>query len=87
MTILPKYRGRGYMSAIHKNGILESECYPGQKVSIDLTELISMSDFLKRDHLLRMIGLRAKNLSEVYSCLKCFHQVDCTEEEFIRTYS
>lgn len=27
VTTLPKYRGRGYMSAIHKNGIMESECY------------------------------------------------------------
>ena len=87
VTTLPRYRGRGYMSAIHKNGILKSECYPGQKVSIEPRELRSMNDFLKRDHMLRMIGLRAKNLPEVYSWLKCFHQVDCTEEEFINAYS
>ena len=87
VTILPKYRGRGYMSEIHKNGILESECYPEQQVSIEPRELRSMNDFLKRDHMLRMIGLRAKNLSEVYSRLKYLHQIDCTEEEFISAYS
>ena len=87
VTTLPHYRGRGYMSAIHRNGILESECYPGQKVSIEPGELRSMDDFLIRDHMLRMIGLRAKNLPEVYSWLNCFHLVDCSEVEFLRRYS
>lgn len=87
VTTLPRYRNRGYMSAIHKNGILEAECYPRQRVSIEPSELRSMDDFLKRDHMLRMIGLRAKNLPEVYSWLNCFHQVDCSKEDFINTYS
>lgn len=87
VTILPQSRGRGYMSAIHRNGVLESECYPGQKVSIEPGELRSMDDFLKRDHMLRMIGLRAKNLPKVYSWLRCLHQIDCSEEEFLRMYS
>ena len=87
VTTLPKYRNQGYMSAIHKNGILESECYPEQRVSIELSELRSMNDFLKRDHMLRMIGLRAKNLSDVYSWLKYIHQVDCSEEAFVCKYS
>lgn len=75
------------MSAIHKNGILEAECYPRQRVSIEPSELRSMDDFLKRDHMLRMIGLRAKNLHEVYSWLYGFQKVDCSEEDFINTYS
>lgn len=87
VTILPRYRGQGYMSAIHKNGILAEECYPGQKVSIEPSELRSMEDFLKRDHMLRMIGLSAKNLPEVYKWLKMFRQVDCSEEDFVCRFS
>ena len=75
------------MSAIHKNGILAEECYPRQKVSIEPSELRSMEDFLKRDHMLRIIGLSAKNLPEVYKWLRMFRQVDCSEEEFIRRFS
>ena len=87
VTILPRYRNQGYMSAIHKNGILASECYPGQQVSIVTDELRSMDDFLRRNHMLRMAGLKAKNLTEVYKWLSFFHQVDCSEEEFIHRYS
>lgn len=87
VTILPKYRGRGYMSAIHRNGILESECYPEQKVSIEVGELRSLDDFLVRDHMLRMAGLRAKNLPEIYGWLKMLRQVECSEEEFVKRYS
>ena len=87
VTTLPKYRGRGYMSAIHKNGIMESECYPDQKVSIIVDELRSLDDFLVRDHMLRMAGLRANNLPKVYEWLKYFRQVECSEEEFVRMYS
>ena len=87
VTTLPKYRGRGYMSAIHKNGIMKSECYPDQKVSIVVDELRSLDDFLVRDHMLRMAGLRANNLPKVYEWLKYFRQVECSEEEFVRMYS
>lgn len=86
-TVLPRFRGRGYMSAIHKNGIMKSECYPEQRVSIVPEELECMNDFLLRDHLLRLIGLRAKNLGEVYKHLSFFGWVDCSEEDFIRAYS
>lgn len=44
-------------------------------------------DFLVRDHMLRMTGFRATNLPEVYGWLKCFRQIDCSEEEFVRKYS
>lgn len=86
-TILPKYRGLGYMSAIHKNGVLTDELYPGQKVSIATDELNCMDDFLMRDHLLQMIGLNAKNLSEVYRWLNMIGKVNCSEKEFISRYS
>ena len=87
VTTLPKFRRQGYMSKIHRNGILASECYPNQKVSVAERELRSMDDFLVRDHMLRMAGLRAKNLPDVYKWLKMFRQVDCTEDEFLAEFS
>ncbi len=63
--VLPRYRNKGYMSAIHKNGILAAECYPDQKVSITECELCSMDDFILRDHMLKMAELKAMNLSKV----------------------
>lgn len=88
VTVFPRQRGKGYMSAIHKNGILKSECYPGQQVSIAVDELRSMNDFLLRDHMLKMAGLRAKNLPEVYRHLSFFHMVDeYDEERFLQDFS
>ena len=87
VSTLPRYRGHGYMSKIFKNGILAEKCYPGQKASIVLSELRCMEDFLKRHHLLSMIGVRAKNLQEVYKRLSMLEQVNCDEEEFIRIFS
>ncbi len=87
VTVLPRYRSRGYMSAIHKNGILAAECYPDQQVSIAERELRSMEDFLLRDHMLKMAGLKVKNLPKVYSWLRMLKQVECSEEEFIQEFS
>ena len=87
VTTLPKYRGQGFMSAIHKNGILATECYPDQKVSIVTSELHSLDDFMMRQRMLEMAGLRAKNLPEVYSWLRMFGFVNCSEEDFIHRFS
>lgn len=88
VTTLPKYWSHGYMSAIHKNGILAEECYPNQKVSIVCKELESIEDFLLRNHMLKMAGLRAKNLLEVYERLNFINQVDGYDEEsFLREFS
>lgn len=88
VTVLPRYRGRGYMSAIHKNGVLASECYPRQQVSIVCMELQSIDDFLLRNHMLKMAGLRANNLVEVYKWLDMLRQVDNYDEKsFVREFS
>lgn len=88
VTTLPKYRGCGYMSAIHKNGILASECYPKQQVSIVCRELRTIDDFLLRNHMLTMAGLRANNLIEIYKRLNFYGQVDDYDEEsFVKEFS
>lgn len=87
VTTLPRHRGCGYMSAIHKNVILASECYDNQQVSIVATELKCMDDFLIRHHMLKMAGLIANNLPEVYGWLRTIHAVDCDEETFIKEFS
>lgn len=75
------------MSDIRRNGILAEECYQGKQVSIEERELRSMNDFLVRDHMLKMAGLRAKNLPDVYKWLKMLRQVDYSEEEFLERFS
>lgn len=49
------------MSTISKNGILRSECYEGQQVSIDVRELDNMNDFL-RYRLVETAVLRVKEI-------------------------
>ena len=66
VTTFPEYRDKGYMSAVHKNGILKSELYPNQEVSIETSVLRTLSDFQKRQYMLKMIGLVPKNISEIY---------------------
>ena len=85
-TTLPKYRGQGYMSAISRNGILRSECYEDQQVSIYEKELRTMDDFLMKYHLIETAGLKVKNLPKIYKELVFWRAVDMSEEEFIRTY-
>lgn len=86
-TTLPEYRNRGYMCAISKNGILQSECYDGQQVSIAPGELENMDDFLLRYHLLQIAGLKVKNLKEIFDELNFFRAVSMREDEFIKRYS
>ena len=71
VTILPKYRGHGYMSAIHKNGILQEECNNEgiASVSLEFSELNSMDDFLLRRHMLSYTDLDINNLDIVYDHL------------------
>lgn len=57
--MLPEYRGKGYMSALHKNGILKSELYANQKVwhDMDYPSLPSLDALKMHVHLLRYLGL------------------------------
>lgn len=47
ITVLSEYRNMGFMSQIHKNGILEAECYPNQRVTIATNAIESFEDFRK----------------------------------------
>ena len=90
VTIFPEYRGSHYMSSIHKNGILMSECYEGQRVSLEVREIDTMDDFLLRIHMLKYVGIPVKNLSEIYKHLKFFRvpELDGVDEDtFVREYS
>jgi hypothetical protein len=72
IQMLPEYCGKGYMSAIHKNGILRSECYENQHVKIDKDYVTSMDDLRKKCHLLRLAGLKPDNLDEIYDYMCWF---------------
>lgn len=73
ITTLPKFRGKHYMSEIHRNGILASECYEGQRVSITPHAIKSFDDFKMKSHLLQLAGLKAKNIDDVYRYLSMLH--------------
>ena len=84
----PKYRGRGYMSAIHKNGILKSECYEGQQVTLVPEEIKSMDDFMMRYHLLKCAGLKPRNLQAVWNALYLNAGTEgLDEEKFLKKYA
>lgn len=61
VLMLDEYKGCGYMSAIHGNGILRAELDPEQEVSICMDGIASVDDFNMKVHLLSLIGLKAKN--------------------------
>ncbi len=69
ITIFPEYRNRHYMSAIHQNGILKSECYPNQRVTLVPDAIESFDDFRKKHYLLSCLQLRATNIEEVFEHL------------------
>ena len=64
--IFPEYRGMHYMSKIHKNGIFKAECYPGQRVTLSVSELHSINDYKMKEYLLNCVGLNIGNKDEIY---------------------
>lgn len=90
ITIFPEYRNRHYMSGIHKNGILKSECYPNQRVMLVPDAIDSFDDFKKKYYLLSCIQLRVANIEEVYKHLSFwkFPGIEkYTKESFIAEFS
>lgn len=62
---LPEYRRCGYMSAIHKNGILRSELYPKQEIKINSIAIESLDDLRMKFHLLSLIEIKPSNIDEL----------------------
>ena len=70
--VLPEYRGMHFMSKIHKNGILKTELYTNQKVSLNIGDIESFDDFVMKHYLITHIGLKVSNLEEIHSSLSKF---------------
>jgi hypothetical protein len=89
-VVFPKYRGKHFMSKIHKNNILKSECYPNQVVTIEKDYIESFDDFNKKHYLLSCANLKVHNLQEVYDYMYRFSFPGIekyTKESFIAKYS
>lgn len=65
VTTFPEYRECGYMSAIHKNGVLRSELYPNQEIKIYTGAIESLDDLRMKCHLLNLIGIKPSNTEEL----------------------
>ena len=72
--VFPEYRGRGFMSAIHRNGVLKAELDPDQRVTIDMGAVESREDLEKKLHLLGLVGLKPENGDRVEEYVRLF---DC----------
>lgn len=93
-TIFPEYRCRHFMSAIHKNGILKSECYPDQKVTISKYTITSFDDFCMKHYLLSCAGLKVSNLMDIHKYFNMFKECERFKgfqqdslEQFVGRYS
>lgn len=93
-TVFPEYRGKHFMSAIHKNGILMSECYPNQRVNVDTNNIVSFDDFLMKHYLLSCAGLRITNLAEIHEYFNHFYPCDklkgfqqYSKEDFMKMFA
>lgn len=94
ITIFEEYRGMHHMSAIHKNGVLLSECYPNQCVTITEDKILSFDDFQKKHYMASLIGLNITNLAKIHKYMNMFAPCDkyrgfqqLSEEEFISKFS
>lgn len=92
--IFPKYKGKHFMSAIHKNGILKSECYPNQKVTISKHTIESFDDFCMKHYLLSCAGLKISNLIDIHKYFNMFKKCEKFKgfqqdslEEFVERFS
>lgn len=92
---LKEFRGMHFMSNIHRNGILKSECYHNQMVSVEYQMISSYDDFLMKHHLLSCAGLQIKNLGKIYDYFNVFRNLseeyngfqNVSREEFIDKFS
>ena len=75
-TIFPEYKGKHFMSAIHKNGILKAECYPDQKVFIDKHSIESYDDFCMKHYLLSCAELEISNLADIHDYFNMFKECE-----------
>ena len=92
--VLPEYRGKHFMSKIHKNGILKAELHPKQKISLNINDIESFDDFLMKHYLISKIGLKISNLEKIHNS---FSQLESSndfcgfskfsEDEFIEKFS
>ena len=64
------------MSAIHKNGILKSECYLNQKVTISKNSIESFADFCMKHYLLSCAKLTVSNLAEIHKYFNIFKECE-----------
>ena len=74
VAIFPEYRGKHFMSDVHKNGILKSECYPNQKVTISKNTIESFDDFCMKHYLLSCANLSVSNLTEIHKHFNMFKE-------------
>jgi hypothetical protein len=89
-----EYRDRHYMSEVFKNGILESECYDEQEVSLSTDAINNYDDFLKKHYLVSCVKLKIKNLPEIHEHFNIFAPCDeykgfqeISLDEFIKQFS
>lgn len=90
ITIFPEYRNRHFMSRIHKNGVLKSECYPNQRVTLVPDAIESFDDFRKKHYLLSCLQLKVANIEEVFKYLSFWKHSGIekyTKESFIAEFS
>ena len=92
--IFPEFRGKHFMSAIHKNGILKAECYPKQKVTLEIGAITSFDDFLMKQYLASCLGITVSNLAEIHKYFNYFRECDkfrgfqeLSREEFLQRFS
>lgn len=92
--IFQEYRGMHYMSKVHKNGIVKSECYPKQKTSVSIYTITDFDDFSMKHYLLSCSGIKISNLPEIHSYFNIFSPCDeykgfqeLTRDEFVKRFS
>lgn len=92
--IFSEFRGKHFMSAIHKNEVLKAECYPDQKVTIEKHAILSYDDFLMKHYLASCIGVPVSNLAEIHKYFNIFKKCDkyrgfqeLSREEFEQKFS
>ena len=97
--VLDEYQGRGYASAIHKNGVLKNHLYPDQRISIAIDALSGLEDLNKKLHMLEYLDIcpsnvidlldYAKTCNENYKFAKVYKKLgdDCSSNEFYSEFS
>lgn len=65
VEMFPEFQGCGFMSEVHQNGIINSNLYNHQRISIDIDMIKDQDDLDMKLYLLSYLDVKIRNIKDI----------------------